>query len=152
VEQSAGGWRGKTQVAKSRGPAKHEISLQRLNIMASGGCDADRTWTTEKDSIFAADSAYFASMNETDLNRMLQRAATTVPAMPPATLEHEIMARVRLDDGRTRRWRSFVLWVLALTTLSGILTAGVIGWSKALQDHTHSKPPRMKLFQEGLPK
>ena len=139
-------------MAKSRGPAKHEITLLGLNIMACGGCDADRTWTTEKDSIFAADSAYFASMNETDLNRMLQRAATTVPAMPPATLEHEIMARVRLDDGRTRRWRSFVLWVLALTTLSGILTAGVIGWSKALQDHTHSKPPRMKLFQEGLPK
>jgi hypothetical protein len=101
---------------------------------------------------FSADSAYFANMNETDLNRMLQRAASTVPAMPAATLEHEIMARVRLDDGRARRWRSFVLWVLALATLTGILTAGVIGWSKALQDHTHSKPPRMKLFQEGLPK
>jgi hypothetical protein len=120
--------------------------------MACGGCFAVRTWTTEKDSIFAADCAYSARMNDTDLNRMLQRAATTVPAVPPATLEHEIMARVRVDDGRARRWRSFVLWVLALAALSGIVSAGAIGWSKALQDHTHSKPPRMKLFQEGLPK
>lgn len=91
-------------------------------------------------------------MNDTDLNRMLQRAATTVPVVPRAALEHEIMARVRVDDGRARRWRSFVLWVLILAALSGIVTAGVIGWSKALQDHTHTTPPKMKLFQEGLPK
>jgi len=91
-------------------------------------------------------------MNDTDLNRMLQRAATTVSVVPPAALEHEIMARVRVDDGRAKRWRSFVLWVLALAAVSGVVTAGVIGWSKALQDPTHSTPPKMKLFQEGLPK
>jgi hypothetical protein len=62
------------------------------------------------------------------------------------------MARVRVDDGRARRWWSFVRWVLVLAAVSGIVTAGVIGWSMALRDQTHMTPPKMKLFQEGLPK
>lgn len=40
------GWgmaRNITQMAKSRGFAEHEITLLRLNIMACGGCDAERT-------------------------------------------------------------------------------------------------------------
>jgi type VI protein secretion system component VasF len=106
---------------------------------------------SEKDSIFATDCAYSARMNDTDLNRMLQRAATTAPAVPPPALEDEVMARVRVDDGRAKRWRSFVLWVLALAAVSGVVTAGVIGWSKALHDPTHSTPPKMKLFLEGPP-
>jgi hypothetical protein len=48
-----------------------------------------------------------------------------------------------------RRWRSFVHWLLILAAGAGILTAGVIGWSLALRDKTHTTPPAMNLFREG---
>lgn len=90
-----------------------------------------------------------SAMNDQDLNRMLKHAATAGPAAMPPRLEDEIMARVRVDGGRMRRWRSFVHWLLILAAGAGILTAGVIGWSLALRDKTHTTPPAMNLFREG---
>jgi hypothetical protein len=90
-----------------------------------------------------------SAMNDQDLNRMLKHAATAGPAAMPPRLEDEIMARVRVDDGRMRRWRSFVHWLLILAAGAGILTAGVIGWSLALRDKTHTTPPAMNLVREG---
>ena len=90
-------------------------------------------------------------MNDTDLNRMLKHAAAT-PAAVPGALEEMIMARVRVDDGRARRWRSFVQWLLILASICGIGTAGMIGWAKASRDTTHATPPVMKLFREGVSK
>lgn len=89
-------------------------------------------------------------MNENELNHMLKRAASAVPL--PHTLEGEIMARVRADDGRARRWRSFVQWLLIIAVVSGIITAFMVGWSMARSDTTHSVPPAMGLFREGVPK
>jgi hypothetical protein len=91
-------------------------------------------------------------MNENDLNRMLKHAATTGAAAPPTSFESEIMARVRVDDGRVRRWRSFVRWLLILAAAAAMVTAGAVGWSRAMRDQTHTTPPKMKLFQEGLPR
>ena len=83
---------------------------------------------------------------------MLKHASSAAPAAMPASLENAIMARVRCDDGREKRWRSFVRWLLALAVVAGILTAAVVGWSAASHDTTHSRPPTMPLFREGLPK
>lgn len=94
----------------------------------------------------------FIFMNDDDLNRMLRRAASASPAGVPTALEERIMARVRTDDGRAKRWRSFVQWLLILAAASGILTAGMVGWSMASRDTTHTTPPAMELFREGLPK
>ncbi len=91
-------------------------------------------------------------MNEADLNNLLKRAASATAVATPASLESTIMARVRTDDGRQRRWRSFVQWLLILVALSGIITAGMVCWSMASRDTTHSLPPSMPLFQEGLSK
>ena len=91
-------------------------------------------------------------MNEEDLSRMLKHASSTVPAATPVSLESAIMARVRSDDGREKRWRSFVRWLLALAVAAGIVTAAAIGWSVASRDTTHSRPPAMQLFHEGLTK
>lgn len=88
------------------------------------------------------------AMNETDLNRMLKHAAAT-PAAGPHALE-SIMARVRVDEGRARRWRSFVQWLLILAAISAMAIAGMVGWSLASKDTTHSTPPAMEIFQEGL--
>lgn len=92
-----------------------------------------------------------AAMTDNDLNRMLKQASTAGAVTPPVAFEHEIMARVRTDDGRAKRWRSLVRWVLVIAAVSAVLTAGVIGWSLALRDKTHTTPPTMTLFREGLP-
>ena len=91
-------------------------------------------------------------MNDSDLNSMLQRVASAVPGMVPSSLESTIMARVKVDDGRARRWRSFVQWLLLLAAISGMITAGMVCWSMASRDTTHTVPPTMNLFREGLPK
>lgn len=91
-------------------------------------------------------------MNEHDLNQMLKRTASSVPGALPASLGGSIMERVKSDDGRAKRWRSFVHWLLILATISGVITAGMVCWSMAMRDTTHTTPPTMKLFREGLPK
>lgn len=78
---------------------------------------------------------------------MLDRAASA--GMPDASLHRGIMERVRIDDGRARRWRVFVQLMLAAALVAGVVTAVVIGWSKALGDETHQTPPTMNLFREG---
>lgn len=91
-------------------------------------------------------------MNEKDLNRVLQQAATTPTAGDVATsLKGEIMARVRVDDGRARRWRSWVRGLLIVAAVVGVGAAAVIGWTRAARDTTHERPPVMSLFQEGRP-
>ncbi len=87
-------------------------------------------------------------MNDSELDRMLKNAATT-PATAPRGLEQMIMARVRVDDGRAKRMRSFVNWLLLLAAISGMVTAGVVGWAKAARDTTHTMPPAMELFRAG---
>lgn len=91
-------------------------------------------------------------MNDTELNSMLKRAASAMPVSMPGSLEGSIMARVKTDDGRAKRWRSFVQWLLLLAAISGIVTASMVCWSMASRDTTHTVPPTMKLFREGLPK
>jgi hypothetical protein len=91
-----------------------------------------------------------APMNENNLNRMLKHAATAGAVVPPTSFESEIMARVRVDEGRAQRWRSFVRWLLILAATAGVLTAGMVGWSIAVKDKTHTTPPTMDLFREGL--
>jgi len=90
-------------------------------------------------------------MNNSDLSRMLKHAATAPPVAVPSALEEAIMARVRVDDGRARRWRSFVHWLLILAALTGIVTASMIGWALASRDTTHTTPPTMELFRTGKP-
>lgn len=82
---------------------------------------------------------------------MLKHAAATPPVAVPSALEEGIMARVRVDDGRARRWRSFVQWLLILAALTGIVTASMIGWALASRDTTHTTPPTMELFRTGKP-
>lgn len=82
---------------------------------------------------------------------MLKHAATAPPVAVPSALEEAIMARVRIDDGRARRWRSFVQWLLILAALTGIVTASMIGWALASRDTTHTTPPTMELFRTGKP-
>ncbi|MES2594024.1 MAG: hypothetical protein V4662_01740 [Verrucomicrobiota bacterium] len=89
-------------------------------------------------------------MNDSDLNGMLRRAASAAPAAMPSSLEKSIMARVKVDDGRTKRWRSFVQWLLVLALVTGAITAGMICWTLASRDTTHAVPPTMKLFREGV--
>lgn len=91
------------------------------------------------------------AMNDSDLNRLLKQASTAPPAAVPHALEEGIMARVRVDEGRARRWRSFVQWLLLLAAISGILTAGMVGWALAMRDPVHSTPPTMELFRAGGP-
>lgn len=91
-------------------------------------------------------------MNDDDLNHILKRAASCMPAAMPESLESTIMARVRVDDGRALRWRSFVRWLLILAAISGVLIASMVGWTLASRDTTHTTPPTMNLFGEGLPK
>ena len=88
-------------------------------------------------------------MNESDLQGMLQRATALSADSLPGSLRTEIMRRVRMDDGRARRWRSFTLWLLGLGLISGLGTALVIGWSKASRDTVHSRPPRLELIRGG---
>lgn len=82
---------------------------------------------------------------------MLKHAATAPPVAVPSALEEAIMARVRADDGRARRWRSFVQWLLILAAFTGIVTASMIGWALASRDTTHTTPPTMELFRTGKP-
>ena len=88
-------------------------------------------------------------MNDSDLNGMLRRAASAAPTAVPSSLEETVMARVRVDDGRAKRWRSFVQWLLILALVSGVVTAGMVCWSMASHDTTHAVPPTMSLFREG---
>ncbi|WP_395745913.1 hypothetical protein [Prosthecobacter sp.] len=90
-------------------------------------------------------------MDHSDLTRMLKHAATAPPAAVPRALEEGVMARIRVDDGRARRWRSFIQWLLILAALSGVVTAGMIGWAMASRDTTHTTPPAMELFRTGRP-
>ena len=90
-----------------------------------------------------------ALMNEDDLNRLIKRAAAAAPMAMPPSLEGAVMARVRSDDGRAKRWRWFVQWLLILAAVSGVLVAGMIGWTLASRDTTHTTPPTMNLFREG---
>ena len=90
-------------------------------------------------------------MDDNDLNQILKRAAAIAPVEAQSSLGGEIMARVRVDDGRARRWRSFVRWLLVLGIVSGVVTAVMIGWLLASRDRTHTTPPAMNLFHEGLP-
>lgn len=90
-------------------------------------------------------------MNDDELNRVLRHAASATATGGPSLLHDAIMARVRVDDGRARRWRAFVRWLLLSAALSGLAAAVGIGWSLAVRDTTHSKPPAMRLFQEGTP-
>ena len=60
------------------------------------------------------------------------------------------MDRVRVDDGRARRWRSYIKWALILVLTSGVGTGLLVGWSLAARDQTHTVPPPMKLFREGV--
>lgn len=86
-------------------------------------------------------------MNQRDLVQMLDRAASA--GMPDASLHRGIMERVRMDDGRARRWRVFVQLMLGAALVAGVVTAVAIGWSKAERDETHATPPTMNLFREG---
>lgn len=88
-------------------------------------------------------------MNESDLQGMLQRATASPADSLPGSLREEIMRRVRTDDGRARRWRSFTLWLLAVGMATGLGTALIIGWSMASRDTAHSQPPRLELIQGG---
>lgn len=93
-------------------------------------------------------------MTDDALTQMLRRAAT-VENPPPASgigtgIGLDVMSRVRVDEGRARRWRVFVRLMLGAALLAGVLTAVGIGWALAIQDDTHARnptpPPRMGLF------
>lgn len=96
--------------------------------------------------------AHDRAVDNTELTRMLKHAASAAPVAMPASLGDSIMARVRVDDGRVKRMRSLVRSMLLLATIAGLLTAAVIGWKLASKDKTHTMPPKMKLFREGMPK
>ncbi len=82
----------------------------------------------------------------------MKRAASALPTVMPASLEGAIMARVRTDEGRAQRWRSFVQRLMILAAISGVVTAVMVCWSMASRDTTHTTPPTMTLFREGLSK
>jgi hypothetical protein len=88
-------------------------------------------------------------MNDSELDRMLRNAAEATPVAAPRGLEQMIMERVRVDGGRAKRMRSFIKWLLLLAGISGMVTAGVVGWAKASRDTTHTMPPTMELFRAG---
>ena len=88
-------------------------------------------------------------MNDSELDRMLKNAAAATPVAVSRGLEQMIMERVRVDDGRARRMRSFIQWLLLLAAVTGMVTAGVVGWAKAARDTTHAIPPTMELFRAG---
>ncbi|MBK8094762.1 MAG: hypothetical protein IPK32_23035 [Verrucomicrobiaceae bacterium] len=93
-------------------------------------------------------------MNDHDLNRMLKRAATAGAGMAhvPGELQGGIMERVRRDEGRAQRWRSWVRGLIIAAVVAGVVTACAVGYLLAAQDTTHTTPPVMKLFREGLAK
>ncbi len=88
-------------------------------------------------------------MNEADLNSILRRAAA-MDQDSGTVRPGQIMERVRVDEGRQRRWRSFVFWLLTLGIFSGIVTALSVGWLRATRDQTHLRPPRLDLTPGGL--
>jgi hypothetical protein len=88
-------------------------------------------------------------MNDADLNSILRRAADLDQGQGPS-LPSQIMERIRFDEGRQRRWRSFVFWLLTLGVFSGVVTAVSVGWLRASQDPTHLRPPRLDLSSGGL--
>lgn len=88
-------------------------------------------------------------MNDTDLDRMLKRISTGGPFACPPSFDGEVMARVRVDEGRARRLRSLFRWLSLTAAISAVLTAVAVGWALARHDTTHSTPPAMNLFREG---
>lgn len=90
-------------------------------------------------------------MNHDEFNHVLRQAASAGSLASPVSLRGAIMARVRVDDGRERRWRSFVRWIVVIGAGSGLAAACAVGWSLASRDTTHNQPPPMPLFQEGTP-
>ena len=92
---------------------------------------------------------HHAAMTQDELSRLLQHAASATPAEVPASLEGSIMHRVRTDTGRARRWWMLTGLIVMLAVLAGVATAAFIGWSKAVQDPIHAKPPAMPLFKGG---
>ena len=91
-------------------------------------------------------------MNEVDLNSLLKRAALTTPRAMLLSSESALTEKLRNDDGRARRWRFFIRLLFIGSLVSGVATAGVVCWSLASQDKTHTAPPTMRLFKEPLPK
>jgi len=88
-------------------------------------------------------------MTQDELSHLLRQAAAAAPAKEPASLEDAIMARVRADTGRARRWWVLTCLIVALAVLAGVATAAFIGWSKASRDPVHARPPAMPLFKGG---
>lgn len=88
-------------------------------------------------------------MNDTDLDRLLKRIPGAGAFACPPSMESEVMARVRVDEGRALRWRLLLRWLLLTAAVSAMLTAGAVGWSLAKRDTTHTTPPPMSLFREG---
>lgn len=103
---------------------------------------------SEKDSKKTILVHYLYLMNDRELSHMLKNAMTSAAVPAPSSFENEIMARVRVDDGRARRRRSFIYILLLLAIIAGVLTASVTGWSLAMRDTTHTTPPVMSLFRE----
>jgi hypothetical protein len=92
---------------------------------------------------------HHAGMTQDELSRLLQHAATATPAEVPAALEGSIMARVRADTGRARRWWRLTALIVLLAVTAGVATAAFIGWTRAVKDPVHAKPPAMPLFKGG---
>lgn len=88
-------------------------------------------------------------MTQDELSHLLRQAASATPAEVPASLEDAIMARVRTDTGRAKRWWMLTGLIVTLAVIAGVTTAALIGWSKASQDPVHAKPPVMPLFKGG---
>lgn len=88
-------------------------------------------------------------MTQDELSRLLQQAASATPTEAPSAMEDAIMARVRADTGRARRWWLLTGLIVALAVTAGVTTAALVGWSKALNDPVHAKPPAMPLFKGG---
>lgn len=90
-------------------------------------------------------------MNDDELGRMLRQAAAARPAGLPQELGSSIMERVRTDTGRARRWRVFVIGLIAAAVVAGVAVALAVGWSLASRDPVHTRPPSMSLFRGGQP-
>lgn len=84
-------------------------------------------------------------MTDRQLDQIFKRAAS---GTTPVSLGGGVMQRLRIDDGRQRRWRVFVQMMIGAALVAGLVTAVSIGWSLAAKDETHDTPPPMGLFGE----
>ncbi|MFM7606854.1 MAG: hypothetical protein ACKO8Z_16860, partial [Prosthecobacter sp.] len=71
--------------------------------------------------------AHHAAMTQDELSRLLQQAASAIPAEVPAALEGSIMQRVRTDTGRARRWWMLTGLIVVLALMAGVATAAFVG-------------------------